>query len=138
DAASEFRFGWIGIKITNEATATGQVVGYGYETQPGVSILAGDTGAIAGDYNNDGKVDARDYILWRKGETLQNETVTPGANTPEDYVPWRINFGNTLAPGSGAGLSASSAVPEPGSLLMSLVAGFGLAAVYLCRRIRGR
>ena len=44
NTASEYRFGWIGVKITNEADATGQVVGWGYETQPGVSILAGTTG----------------------------------------------------------------------------------------------
>jgi hypothetical protein len=138
DAGDKFNFGWIGIKVTNEADATGQVVGYGYETDPGVSILAGTAGARAGDYNNDGKVDAADYILWRKGGALQNETVTIGSNTPEDYVPWRVNFGGTLVSGLGSGLSAGSAVPEPGSLLMSLLAGFGLATVYLCRRIRGK
>ena len=42
NTASEYTYGWIGIKITNEADATGEVVGWGYETQPGVSILAGD------------------------------------------------------------------------------------------------
>jgi hypothetical protein len=34
-------YGWIGIRITNEADATGEVVGWGYETLPGVPILAG-------------------------------------------------------------------------------------------------
>jgi hypothetical protein len=136
DTPSEYRFGWVGIKITNEADATGQVVGWGYETDPGVAILAGDTGGRAGDYNNDGKVDAADYVAWRKGNQLQNETVSPGANTPLDYTPWRINYGGTTT--SGFGLGSGSAVPEPGSVLMSLVAGFGLVAVYVCRRVRGK
>jgi hypothetical protein len=130
-------YGWIGIKITNEADATGQVVGYGYETQPGVAILAGATApGIAGDYNNNGRVDAADYVLWRNGGPLQNETVTLGSTTPEDYAVWRSNFGNSA--GSGAALGSSTSVPEPGSLLLSLLTGLGLIATYFCRRFRGR
>ena len=34
-------YGWIGIQITNEADATGNVVGYGYETIPNLPIQAG-------------------------------------------------------------------------------------------------
>jgi hypothetical protein len=34
-------YGWVGIHIDNEADATGQVVGWGYETTPGVPIDAG-------------------------------------------------------------------------------------------------
>jgi hypothetical protein len=34
-------YGWIGIQITNEADATGNVVGYGYETTPNLPINAG-------------------------------------------------------------------------------------------------
>jgi hypothetical protein len=34
-------YGWIGLRITNEADATGEVVGWGYETTPGVGIEAG-------------------------------------------------------------------------------------------------
>ena len=34
-------YGWIGIRITNEADATGEVVGYAYETTAGVPIVAG-------------------------------------------------------------------------------------------------
>jgi hypothetical protein len=135
---SEYNYGWIGIKITNEADATGQVVGYGYETQPGVAILAGATApGIAGDYNNDGKVDAADYVIWRNGGPLQNETVSLGVVDAQDYTAWRANFGNS-ASGSGAGLSSGAAVPEPASLLLSLVTGLGLIAVYVCRRVRGR
>lgn len=34
-------YGWIGIRITNDADATGEVVGYAYETTPGLGIIAG-------------------------------------------------------------------------------------------------
>ena len=137
NGTGQLSYGWIGIKITNEADATGQVVGWGYETQPGVSILAGDTGARGGDYNNDGKVDAADYVLWRKGGPIQNETASPGIVDSQDYTAWRINYGGTW-PGSGSGLGSGSAVPEPGSALLGMVSGLGLICVYLCRRIRGK
>jgi hypothetical protein len=34
-------YGWIGIEITNEADATGNVVGWAYQTNPGQAIAAG-------------------------------------------------------------------------------------------------
>ena len=37
-----FNYGWIGVRITNDLDATGEVVGYGYETTPGLPILAGE------------------------------------------------------------------------------------------------
>ncbi len=41
NGTGQINYGWIGIRITNEADATGEVVGYGYETAPGVGLLAG-------------------------------------------------------------------------------------------------
>ena len=134
---SEYNYGWVGIKITNEADATGEVVGYGYETDPGVAILAGAVApGVPGDYNNNGKVDAADYVLWRNGGPLANESETPGSVTAEDYTAWRASFGNP-APGAGLG-TGTAAIPEPGSLLMSLVMGLGLVAAYFSRRVRLR
>jgi hypothetical protein len=37
----QVHYGWIGIQVTNEADATGNVVGWGYNTTPGVGIAAG-------------------------------------------------------------------------------------------------
>jgi hypothetical protein len=134
----DFTYGWIGIKITNEADATGEVVGWGYETQPGVSILAGDLApGTPGDYNGNGKVDAADYVLWRNGGPLQNETETLGSVTSEDYTAWRASFGNP--PGAGSGIGAGlTPVPEPSSLLLSLGTGFAVAGAYFWRKIRGK
>lgn len=36
-----FNYGWVGIRITNEGDAAGEVVGYAYETTPGIGIFAG-------------------------------------------------------------------------------------------------
>lgn len=80
-------------------------------------IVTGPPAGIAGDYNNDGHVDAADYVLWRNGGPLANEVDAPGTVNDVDYTEWRSRFGN---PTSGGGLSA--AVPEPSTLLLSLVA----------------
>jgi hypothetical protein len=39
--ADALNYGWIGIQITDEAAATGNVVGWGYQTTPGAPIGAG-------------------------------------------------------------------------------------------------
>lgn len=82
---------------------------------------------LAGDYNNNGKVDAADYVIWRDhlGTAFQlpNEVsgVTPGQVTQDDYAAWRARFGNTA--GSGSSL-AGEAVPEPTlSALLVIVSG---------------
>jgi hypothetical protein len=92
-----------------------------------------DAPVLAGDYNDDGTVNAADYTVWRDrfGATtaLPNETVTPGMVTQEDYDAWKSNFG---AMGSGAALGAG-AVPEPGSVVLGLI-GVLLAAIRMRRR----
>lgn len=56
--------------------------------------------ALAGDFNEDGTVDAADYTTWRAGlGTLYTEA---------DYTRWRANYGQTTA-----GASSSVQVPEP-------------------------
>jgi len=73
---------------------------------------------ITGDYNNNGKVDAADYVLWRHGGPLQNDP-TPGVQ-PADYGVWRANFGQ--GSGAAAGLSSAQAVPEPSAVLLLAMA----------------
>ena len=53
---------------------------------------------LPGDYNNNGIVDAADYVLWRNGGPLQNDP-TAGVQ-PDDYNVWRANFGRTAGAGS--------------------------------------
>jgi hypothetical protein len=86
------------------------------------SLIGGGTGGVTGDFNNNGTVDAADYVLWRNGGELQNDP-TPG-NQAGDFDIWKANFGRTAA--GGAGLGAAAAVPEPSTLALvalALVAG---------------
>jgi hypothetical protein len=65
---------------------------------------------LTGDYNNDGEVNAADYLVWRNGlgfTYVQN-----------DYQAWRAHFGDTTA---GASVSEVSA-PEPTSAMLLLAA----------------
>lgn len=84
---------------------------------------------LLGDYNDNGFVDAADYVAWRKGGTLLNESETIGSSTPEDYDYWRSHFGAPAA-GSGSSSLSSSRVPEPSSLFFALVGAVSIAAAW--------
>ena len=86
-------------------------------------VMAVDPG-LTGDYNEDGIVDAADYVVWRK---------SPGdfGGDPDGYNDWRANFGNSLS-GSGSGsLASAGPVPEPAAWLLAAMA---LAIVGQIRR----
>ncbi len=88
---------------------------------------------LPGDFNSDGKVDASDYVVWRKSGNSSLPNDNGAADSAARYSLWRANFGNP--PGSGAGLDGTE-VPEPMSLglLLVAVAGSGL----LSHRVRQR
>jgi hypothetical protein len=82
---------------------------------------------LAGDYNDDGTVDAVDYTVWRNNLATQSRLandLTPGEVTAEDYDLWKQNYGTSL-PGAGSGGLAAS-VPEPATWLLLLIATAGL------------
>jgi hypothetical protein len=82
-------------------------------------VIGGAAPAVNGDFNNNGVVDAADYVLWRNGGPLQNEGgVTPGSATTEDFQTWRANFGKT----SGAGSAVAAGVPEATTLIYATIA----------------
>jgi len=70
-----------------------------------------------GDYNHSGVIDTADYAIWRKG-------LGP-TYTQSDYNRWRARFG--LNSSSGSGADANTAVPEPATLSLLI-----LAAISLC------
>jgi autotransporter-associated beta strand protein len=74
-------------------------------------VLSLDAAALPGDFNNDGFVNAADYITWRKGIGV--------ATTPENYSLWRTNFGRPNVGGSAAE-AVNDFVPEPASLSLFL------------------
>ena len=63
---------------------------------------------ISGDHNADGIVDAADYVVWRNTDS----------GNPQGYIDWRNNFGATSA----SGQSFNTAVPEPPTLLLTVLA----------------
>jgi hypothetical protein len=86
-------------------------------------------GTLAGDFSDDGKVDAADYVAWRNGLGT--------TYTEEDYAVWRDNFGQTASSGGAAGsLSTDFAgVAEPACAVLLLV---GLLIVSAPHRQRAR
>ena len=59
---------------------------------------------LLGDYNDDGSVDAADYVVWRKNELANNPLPNDNGvgNQAARFSLWKANFGNT-APGAGSG-----------------------------------
>jgi hypothetical protein len=101
-----------------------------------------DQGQIrAGDYNDNGEVDAADFVTWRDsfgGTVLTNETVSPGIVDDEDYDEWVANFGTNYTQITTVidnirfvnveGASATVAgVPEPSTVGLVLLAVLGFA-----------
>ena len=70
--------------------------------------------APSGDYNNDGFVDAADYVVWRAGDGVPS--------TPENYNFWRQNFGRVVG-----GAGSSAAIPEPCGVFLALLGSVVIA-----------
>ncbi len=85
----------------------------------GVEFINSAPAGTAGDYNNNGTVDAADYVLWRNGGPLANDP-NPG-NPTAQYNQWVANF-NKPNPGTGSSLGA---VPEPTSIALVLLGYLG-------------
>ena len=105
----------------------------------GTGIITVGPAGLLGDFNSDGKVDASDYVTWRKNEVANaalpndNGSVTQTAR----YSLWRANFGNPGA-GSGSGLNGSGTVPEPGTISLLICAvGSLVISSRASRRRRG-
>ena len=69
------------------------------------------TRVLPGDFNGDAKVDAADYVVWRRGLGT--------TYAQAHYDIWRAHFGQTA--GSGAVAALSAAVPEPATLALLLM-----------------
>lgn len=84
-------------------------------------------GFADGDYNFDGRVDAADYTVWRRdlGSTILAEADGNGNGIVDeaDFFVWRASYGQAGGP---AAAIASLTVPEPTSLLLTLLGGLAL------------
>ena len=96
-------------------------------------FLSSAVAHVPGDFNNDGTVDAADYVVWRKTD-----------GTQAGYDRWRANFGISInvvgATGSArlsspksasaSAASMSATIPEPASTVL-VPAGL---VIFMCRR----
>ena len=71
--------------------------------------------AVNGDYDNDGDVDGRDFLIWQRGGS-------PNPLSAGDLAAWQANYPSPMQ-----GVSAVAAVPEPCAAVLAL--GCGLVLV---------
>lgn len=74
---------------------------------------------LVGDYNNNGVVDAADYVTWRDrlngGGPLANDP-TPESIDQSDFDAWKLNFGATAGSGAASLNTPVATVPEPATI----------------------
>jgi hypothetical protein len=100
-----------------------------------VDNLSMTSAFLTADYNQNGMVDAADYVVWRNlnqqsGAGLAADGNGDGNVDQGDYVLWRNSFGTSAAAALGTAASAASAaeqpVPEPRSVLLLALLVMGL------------
>jgi hypothetical protein len=94
----------------------------------GPHAIAISMAGVVGDYNQNGVVDAADYILWRNSLGQTGAALAADGNNDDiidqaDFDVWRAHFGQTASSGSGA--SANAAVPEPATIVLPMLAAAG-------------
>lgn len=142
DTAAMFASGTFGLNVTPGffAGSTGHVFSsIGTSTSFGAASAATITTTVRTnfmeapllpDYNNNGVVDAADYVLWRKGSPAADGNGDTFVDQ-QDYELWREHFGAIVGGGgAGSGFSGAS-VPEPASCVLLV---FGLLPALLARR----
>ncbi len=84
------------------------------ETIVGLQVVSG----LPGDFDLDGDVDGRDFLVWQRGGS-------PNPLGAADLAAWQTNYGAPLA-------AIFTAVPEPGSLMLVS------AVIMILRSLEGR
>ena len=120
DAAPNTAFGY-SVGVSGGIGLVGAPLSNTGGTDAGAAYLFNVPGNIPGDYNQNGTVDAADYVLWRNmlgqsGPGLPADGNGDGTVNDADYVLWRANFGHGT-PAQAAALH-SAAVPEPASAVL--------------------
>jgi hypothetical protein len=78
-------------------------------------VVRYDTIGGDGDFDGDGDVDGHDFLAWQRGES-------PNPLSSSDLDDWKANFGSGV---QGVGQIEASAVPEPSTTAIALIAMLG-------------
>ena len=93
---------------------------------------------LAGDYNDNGTVDAADYTVWRDalagGATQLTNDSTPDTVDESDYAYWRAHFGAAAGAGAVTAAEAASPVPEPAAAVLLVLGAMVVGARHRRRR----
>ena len=145
-------YGSGGMTLTDNQFESSDAILFDVDLAPGAYVvevfpaIAGDTGdynllvytfpdiefPLTGDYNDDGRVDAADYTVWRdaEGSLVELPNRAPGITGPvsaDDYGVWVDNFGefslDAPEPGPATG------VPEPTTVALVLLGFAGTSAL---------
>ena len=100
-----------------------------------VVLLVITSAVLPGDYNDNGTVDAADYVVWRDNlgapaNTLPNDT-DGGVISQAQYATWFANFGMTA---SSSGSVQDAPVPEPSSAQVLL--GLSIVGIWFRHVLR--
>lgn len=82
-------------------------------------VLTAASAGLPGDFNGDGEVDGRDFLVWQRGDS-------PAPLSAGDLADWQDNYGS-------GSLAAVGAVPEP-TAAVSLIVGALIACAARGRR----
>jgi hypothetical protein len=94
----------------------------------GFRLASVSVAVLVGDYNQDGKVSAADYTVWRDhfgAATLPNrDPDNMGSVNLDDFDSWKEHYGEgSFGSGSGTNFGiAGASLPEPSSLVLVLAA----------------
>lgn len=99
---------------------------YGVNTVQIMISATGGWNGLEGDFDRNGIVDTRDYVVWRKSlgasHNLLADSDGDGVVEVDDLQVWNANFGRT-GPAAGEGSVVTAAVPEPNGLILTALAG---------------
>jgi hypothetical protein len=104
-----------------------------------IRAIIGTSLERSGDYNRDGRVDAGDYVVWRKtfGETVPIFSGADGNGNglidQPDYDFWRTRFGYPVSRGTGSAIDGAI-IPEPSSAVLIAAAAMVMAVTRLRQR----